>query len=133
MTGKQIPGILAQSQELSRMRVKSEAELKVLQRIRSNDVVKEALPKQTPQKGKQSQEESKVQVKPICLLVGYMNGLLTDDDYKMESLKKDLEVIMKSIPSYMDIMLTQTMMLAQLFKMGRSPKRITAKNIMTLI
>jgi len=30
MTGKQIPGILAQSQELSRMRVKSELELKVL-------------------------------------------------------------------------------------------------------
>lgn len=60
MTGKQIPGILAQSQELHRMRVKSEAELKILQRIKSNDVVKEALPKQTPQKGKQGQEESKM-------------------------------------------------------------------------
>lgn len=33
----------------------------------------------------------------------------------------------------MDIMLEQTMMLSQLFKMGRSAKKITAKNIMTLI
>ena len=62
-----------------------------------------------------------------------MNGLLTDEDYANEGLKKDLELILRSIPSYMDIMLTQTMMLSQLFKMGRSPKRITAKNIMTLI
>ena len=50
MTGKQIPGILAQSQELSRMRVKSEGELKVLKRIRGMDVVKEALPKSAPKK-----------------------------------------------------------------------------------
>lgn len=55
MTGKQIPGILAQSQELSRMRVKSEVELKVLQRIRLNDVVKEALPKQSPKKDQKEQ------------------------------------------------------------------------------
>lgn len=62
-----------------------------------------------------------------------MNDLLTDEDMKNEGLKKDLETILKAIPSYMDIMLMQTMMLAQLFKMGRSPKRITAKNIMTLV
>ena len=93
------------------MRVKSQEELKVLQRIRSNDVVKEALPKQQQNK-KNGEEDSKVQVKPICLLVGYMNGLLTDEDNKMKGLKKDLELILKSIPSYMDIMLTQTMMLA---------------------
>jgi len=30
-------------------------------------------------------------------------------------------------------MLSQTMALAQAYKMGRSPKRISAKNIMTLI
>ena len=33
----------------------------------------------------------------------------------------------------MDIMLSQTMMLSQAFKMGKSPKRITAKNVMTQI
>ena len=134
MTGKQIPGILAQSQELSRMRVKSELELKVLQRVRGNEAVKEALPKVPAKKdAKDNKEQPNIQVKPICLLVGYMNNLLTDEELANEGLKKDLEVILRSIPSYMDIMLTQTMMLSQLFKMGRSPKRITAKNIMTLI
>lgn len=62
-----------------------------------------------------------------------MNGLLNAGDYENEGISKDLEVILRAIPSYMDIMLTQTMMLSQLFKMGRSPKKITAKNIMTLI
>lgn len=132
MTGKQIPGILAHSQELSAMRVRSEGELQRLRRLRSDDAVKEALPKVSAKKDKQGQD-SQVQVKPICLLVGYMNGILTDDDKADEGLAKDLETILRAIPSYMDIMLTQTMMLSQLFKMGRSPKKITAKNIMTLI
>lgn len=62
-----------------------------------------------------------------------MNNLLNDEELANEGLKKDLELILKSIPSYMDIMLQQTMMLSQFFKMGRSPKRITAKNVMTLL
>lgn len=41
-----------------------------------------------------------------------MNNLLTDADMANEGLKKDLETILKAIPSYMDIMLMQTMMLA---------------------
>merc|ERR1719460_263029 len=115
------------------MRVRSEAELAILRRLRAADVVKEALPKVSAKKEKQGQEQSPVQVKPICLLVGYMNGILTEADMADEGLQKDLETILRAIPSYMDIMLTQTMMLSQLFKMGRSPKKITAKNIMTLI
>ena len=115
------------------MRVRSEAELAILRRIRGADVVKEALPKVSAKKEKQGQDQSQVQVKPICLLVGYMNNILTDADMESEGLKKDLETILRAIPSYMDIMLTQTMMLSQLFKMGRSPKKITAKNIITLI
>ena len=62
-----------------------------------------------------------------------MNNILTDADLESEGLKRDLETILRAIPSYMDIMLTQTMLLSKLFKMGRSPKKITAKNIMTLI
>jgi hypothetical protein len=62
-----------------------------------------------------------------------MHNLLTKEDLENEGVRKDLETILRAIPSYMDIMLTQTMMLAQLFKMGRSPRKITAKNIMTLM
>jgi hypothetical protein len=41
-----------------------------------------------------------------------MNNLLTDEEWANEGLKKDIELILRSIPSYMDIMLTQTMMLS---------------------
>jgi len=118
--------MFAQTVEFSAMKVRSKDELAILSRIKMNDNVKEAIPKQ---KG----DRPPVQVKPICLLMGYMYGLLKDEDEDLEGIRDDLECILRSIPSYMDIMLSQTMMLSQAFKMGQSPKRITAKNIMTLI
>lgn len=125
MIGKQIPGILAQSNEFAAMKVKSQDELAILKRIRAFDQVKEAIPKST--------EKRQIQVKPICLLVGYMHDILNADDLSNVGIKQDLENILRTIPSYFDIMLSQTMVLAQMYKMGRSPKKITAKNIMTLI
>jgi hypothetical protein len=65
--------------------------------------------------------------------MGYMYGIMGDEEHQMEGIAEDLEKILRAIPSYIDIMLSQTMMLSQAYKMGRSPKKITAKNIMTLI
>jgi len=65
--------------------------------------------------------------------MGYMHDILVKEDTDIETIRDDLEKILRSIPSYIDIMLSQTMALSQAYKMGRSPKRITAKNIMTLI
>lgn len=48
MLGKQIPGIIAQSSELRMMRVKSKEELAILQRVKVVEEVKEAIPKQKP-------------------------------------------------------------------------------------
>jgi hypothetical protein len=108
------------------MKVRSKDELKILMRIKQDERVKEAIPKK-------KDDRPEVQVKPICLLMGYMFDLLEESDLQNEGIKQDLENILKTIPSFFDIMLTQTMTLAQLAKMGRSPKRITARNIMTLI
>ena len=88
--------------------------------------VKDAIPKQNPNK-------PPLQVKSICLLMAHMHNLLTDEDKKNPDIAADLDKILRTIPSYIDIMLSQTMMLSQAFKMGQSPKKITAKNIMTLI
>lgn len=44
--------------------------------------------------------------------MGFMHQLLTDEELAIESVQKDLEVILRGIPSYIDIMLSQTMMLA---------------------
>jgi len=81
------------------MKVKSKDELSVLSRIKMNNEVKEAIPKQKP-------NAPPVQVKPLCLLMGYMYNLLTDEDLQMESVRTDLEIILRSIPSFMDIMLS---------------------------
>jgi len=120
MTGKHIPALLATSAEFTKMKVRNKEELAILQRIKGNDAVKDYI-------------KPNVQVKPVCLLVGYMFDLLKEDDFKNEGIKQDLENILKGFPSYMDIMLQQTLMLSQLGRMGRSPKKITAKNVMTQI
>ena len=126
MLGKHIPAILAHSTEFCQMKVKNKEEFEILKRIKTFEEVKEAIPKAAPNK-------TPVQVKPICLLMGYMYDILNEEDLANEGIKADLEKILRAIPSYIDIMLSQTMMLSQMYKMGRSPKKVTAKNIMTLI
>lgn len=108
------------------MKPKSKEECALLLKIKQDDNVKECIPKV-------KDNQKQIQVKPICLLTGYMYNLLTEEDMQVGTIKDDLEKILKTIPSYFDILLTQTMMLAQMFKMGRSPKRITARSILTLI
>jgi hypothetical protein len=44
--------------------------------------------------------------------MGYMHNFLTEDDLKIQTVKADLETILRAIPSYLDIMLSQTMMLS---------------------
>ena len=107
MTSKHIPGIIAQSSELRKLKVRNEAELSILKRIKSEDVVKESIPK-----AKTKEEQDQIQVKPICLLVGYMYNFLTSADLQTESMASGLETILRAIPSYIDIMLEQTMMLS---------------------
>ena len=42
-------------------------------------------------------------MKPICLLLGYLYKLLSEEEIKNPKLAKDLEKIMKFIPHYIDI------------------------------
>lgn len=90
------------------------------------DEVRDAIPKP-------NEKRAAPQVKPICLLMGYMYGIIEEEDQKSVGIAEDLEKILRTVPSFFDIMLAQIMMLSQLYKMGRSPKRITARNILTLI
>jgi len=128
MLMKHIPGILAHSYEFSQMKVRSKDELEILKRIKELDEVKEAIPT-----AKQDAKKGAVQVKPICLIMGYMYNIIEKKDLDNEGIAKDLEQILRTVPSYFDIMLQQVMMMSQMYKMGRSPKKITARNIMTII
>jgi hypothetical protein len=128
MLMKHIPGVLAHSYEFSQMKVRSKDELEILKRIKELDEVKEAIPT-----AKQDAKKGAVQVKPICLIMGYMYNIIEKKDLDNEGIAKDLEQILRTVPSYFDIMLQQVMMMSQMYKMGRSPKKITARNIMTII
>jgi hypothetical protein len=87
------------------MKVRSKDELDILKKIKENDIVKDAIPKPNDKRGAP-------QVKPICLLMGHMLNLLEDQDLKNEGIANDLEQILRTVPSYFDIMLSQIMMLA---------------------
>jgi hypothetical protein len=129
MLMKHIPGILAHSYEFSTMKVRTKEELEILKKIKELDQVKEAIPS-----AKQDAKKGPVQVKPICLVMGYMYDIIEKKDLlENEGIAKDLEFILRTVPSYFDIMLQQIMMMSQMYKMGRSPKKITARNIMTII
>lgn len=62
-----------------------------------------------------------------------MFEVMNEEELNNQGIKEDLEKVLKTIPSYFDIILMNIMQLAQLYKMGRSPKRITAKNMMTMV
>jgi len=72
MLGKHIPSILSYSVEFSQMKVRNKEEFELLKKIKSRDEVKEAIPKQSPNK-------PPLQVKSICLLMAYMYDLLDDE------------------------------------------------------
>ena len=50
MIGKHIPSILSYSTEFSRMKVRNKVEFELLKRIKAKDEVKDAIPKQSPNK-----------------------------------------------------------------------------------
>lgn len=68
-------------------------------------------------------------MKALCLIIGYMLRM-TDLD---ESVQEDLEFILSKTPYLIEQMIQMAIILAMEFKSGRSKKRITAKNVMTLI
>lgn len=79
-------------------------------------------------------EEVAIQVKPVCLLMAYM--LDNVDDYfdsEEAEFQKDLEKILRAIPSYLDILIMITIALANQFKTGQTKKRLTCRNILALI
>jgi len=99
MLMKHIPGILAYSIEFSKLKVRSKDELNILKRIKEKDEVKDAIPKPSDKRGPP-------QVKPICLLMGYMYDILDKEALDNEGIAKDLELILRTVPSFFDIMLS---------------------------
>lgn len=68
-------------------------------------------------------------MKAICLIYAYLMRL---EDLN-ESVQKDLEYILSKAPYHIDLMIQMAIVLAIQFKMRQSPKKVTAKNVLTII
>jgi hypothetical protein len=86
--------------------------------------VQELIPKATQKRGQQ------MDVKPLVLILGY---LMRFTELEHPSVQEDLEKILQKAPYLCEMMVQMAMVLAMEFKMKRSPKRITAKNVSTLL
>jgi hypothetical protein len=84
MIGKHIPSILSYSMEFSRMKVRNQKEFELLKKLKAKEEVKDAIPKQNPNK-------PPVQVKSICLLMAYMHDLLTEEDKQNPDIAADID------------------------------------------
>ena len=85
-------------------------------------------------KGKETiKSEFTVQIKPVLLLLAHMYGLLKENDLDNEQTRRELEVILRKIPAYLDIVIMITMWLNAEHKQGRNNKKITCKNVIALI
>ena len=84
------------------MIIRNQKEFDILKVLKQKDEVKEVIPKQPKDKGARPQ----IQVKPICLLMAYMYDILSEEDKADPGIAQDIDTILRSIPSYIDIMLS---------------------------
>lgn len=68
-------------------------------------------------------------MKALVLILGYLFRVNDIND----SVKEDVEFILGKAPYHIELMTQMAIMLAIEFKLGRSRKRITAKNVLTLL
>ena len=65
----------------------------------------------------------------LCIIYAYMLRMNECN----ETIKEDLDYILSKSPYMVEQMIQMAIILGMEFKMGRSKKRVTAKNVLTLI
>lgn len=68
-------------------------------------------------------------LKSLAIIIAYMLRMNEIE----ENMQEDLQFILSKAPYIMEQMIQMAMVLAMEFKFGRSRKRITARNVLTLI
>lgn len=124
--GKKIPGILTQGVEFASLKVRSRQELETMMRIKASPLVQEAIPGNT--------EGREVQIKPLCLLMAYMCGLIPQEQINSDPhLRSDLEIILRAIPSYLDILIEECITLTSMLRLRQTHKRLSCQNILSIL
>ena len=61
-------------------------------------------------------EEVDIQIKPIVLLMAYMLDIRKENGLTGEETEKELEIILRAVPSYLDVLIEVSVGLSTLFK-----------------
>ena len=101
------------------MKVGSKEELALMKKIRNNEKVMKAIPEVGP-------DERPIQIKPVCLLMGYIYGILSQEELANPKLMQDIFTIMKTVPSYCTIIIWECMTLIGMLRQRKTYKRISA-------
>ena len=120
MLEKTFPAMLANSLEFQNIPIRSKEEAEALRAIKMDEEVKESLPKEN------AKNQANMGLTALLVILGYLHDL----DQVKGPLKEQALDIIKRAPNHIEMMITTAMQMHQMFKAKRSPKRITAKNIL---
>lgn len=91
-------------------------------KIRGNEKVQGAI-----------RDDVDVQIKPLCLLMGYIYGLLSSEELNNPKIMEDIFKIMRTVPSYITIMIQECVVLIGMLRQRKTYRRINAQNVLGLI
>ena len=118
MVGSKIPAILGQGEDFESMKVGSKEELQMMMQIKNHEKVKGAIPEENA-------DGRAVQVKPVCLLMGYIYDILTKEQLDDPKIMQDIFTIMRTLPSYITIMIQECMTLIGMLRQRKTYRRIS--------
>jgi len=98
LMGLLIPGVLGQGEEFKNMKVRSKKELESMKKLKELPEIKAAIPRE-------KYEGKDINIKPICLLMAYMLDIREEYGLTDEETEKELEIILRALPSYIDILI----------------------------
>lgn len=92
--------------------------------LRDNDAIKELMPKAV------SRNTQNMNLLPLVVLVSHMMGL---EEIKDPAFQENLHFILKLAPQLTSMMMEVAMDLNQANRAGQSPKRMAAKNFVSIL
>ena len=124
MIAKNVPLILASSQEFQSLGVKNKEEKTLLAKLKDNDDIEEMLPKT------KSRNQQDMNVKPLMLILAHIHR---DENIRNPLLKEGLNEILKQGVNHLNMMIDVAMEINQFARMGNSVKKLGYKAISSLI
>lgn len=121
---KNVPHTLFRSIEYQQVKAKSQDDLNTQRRLKDLEKIQELLPKAV------SRKNINLNLKPLLLILGHM---MRAEEINHPSIAEDVAYIRKETPYHLQSLLEVCFELNKMFATGLSKKKITGKNIETII